>query len=127
MLKAAIINVLLLCLYGMFGCRYYNEEELYDDSEVKCDTVNVTLSNSINSILALNCYSCHSNSNAIPFGSGINLETYSGLSATALSGRLVGAITHSPGFVPMPHNAAKLDDCSIEKIKAWINDGALNN
>jgi hypothetical protein len=127
MARAVVIHVLLLFLYGITGCRYHNEEELYGPSDAKCDTVNITLSNSINQILTLNCYSCHSSSNAGPLGAGINLQTYSELRTIALSGRLAGAITHSSGFVPMPLNGTKLDDCSIEKIKAWIKNGALNN
>jgi hypothetical protein len=43
------------------------------------------------------------------------------------NGKLVGAITHAAGFLPMPQSAPKLSDCNINKIKDWVNRGALNN
>jgi len=45
----------------------------------------------------------------------------------ALNGTLAGAIEHTPGFTPMPQFGDKLSDCNIAIIKAWINNGALNN
>jgi len=42
-------------------------------------------------------------------------------------GNLFGAITHNPSRSPMPKDGAKLDTCSITKIKIWIDKGALNN
>lgn len=128
MKRAAAIVVLGFCLCFVFSCRYDSEEELYpQDEEPMCDTLNVSLSNTIRPILNANCYSCHSASNASVFGAGINLENYSELQNIAQSGRIIGAITHSPGFVAMPLEGIKLDECSINKIKAWINNGALDN
>ncbi|MBN1987718.1 MAG: hypothetical protein JW761_15505 [Prolixibacteraceae bacterium] len=117
--------MLILLSVAFFSCRYDNEEELYGDAI--CDTSNVTYAQTVKPILTASCYSCHSVSNANSFGSGINLETYSELMIQINNGRLVGAISHSPGYTPMPQVGAKLDDCSIEKIKAWINEGAANN
>jgi hypothetical protein len=39
----------------------------------------------------------------------------------------VGAITHAPGFTPMPQGGAKLPACEIAKIKAWVDAGSPNN
>lgn len=129
MKRASIIFILALSSFFLYNCQYDNEEELYSDINAgeKCDTLNITLSNTVEPILSENCYSCHSNSNSGTFGAGINLETYSELMELVHSGRLTGAITHSPGFSAMPQGGEKLDDCSISKIRAWINSGALNN
>jgi hypothetical protein len=129
MKRGIFILILVLTSFLVYNCMYDNEEELYPDidSGEKCDTLNISLSNSIKPILSNNCYSCHSNSNSGTFGAGINLETYSGLVEMVNRGRLIGAITHSPGFIAMPQGGTKLDDCSISKIRAWINGGALNN
>ena len=129
MKRAALIVVLTIISIFVYNCRYDNEEELYaeTDPEEICDTLNVRYSLSIQPILSANCYSCHSNTTSGAFGSGINLESHSGLVEVAHSGRLTGAITHSPGFSAMPQGGTKLDDCSINKIKAWIKEGALNN
>jgi cytochrome c5 len=126
MKRVAIIGFLLFFCF-ILSCRYDSEEELYFDEDQKCDTINVTFTNTIRPILTANCFSCHSGSNAGSFGAGINLEAYESLLATVNSGRLTGAIMHSPGFSAMPLDGTKLDDCSINKIRAWINSGALNN
>lgn len=111
------------------GCYYDNEERLYPtiDSSNSCDTTNVTLSQSVMPILQSRCLGCHGANVANGLGSGINLETYSELTKWVNNGQLEGAINHDPGYMPMPQGASKLDDCSINKITAWINRGALND
>lgn len=119
----------LFLISFLTGCYYDNEERLYPtiDSSNSCDTTNVTLSQSVMPILQSRCLGCHGASVANGLGSGINLETYSELTKWVNNGQLEGAINHSPGFMPMPQGASKLDDCSINKITAWINRGALND
>ena len=89
-----------------------------------CNTTNVTFSGTIKPIFTKYCTGCHSG--AAPTG-GINLTLYTDASGVAKSGRLVGAITHAPGFAPMPQGGAKLPQCEIDKIKAWVNAGSPNN
>jgi hypothetical protein len=55
------------------------------------------------------------------------LDTYEDVKALAVSGRLLGSISHSTGFVPMPEGADKLDDNSIDAVRIWIDEGASNN
>ncbi len=107
-------------------CQYNNEEAMYGKNE-NCDTGNVTYSQTIKPLLTNNCYSCHSANNANSFGEGINLESFIELVSVANSSRLIGALEHLPGYDAMPSGGTKLDDCAIEKIKVWINSGALNN
>ena len=91
----------------------------------QCDTTNVTYSGYVRPLLNTYCVGCHSGST--PSG-GITLNSHSGVQSVALNGRLIGAITWANGYTPMPQGATmKLSDCKINKIKAWINDGAPNN
>ena len=41
-------------------------------------------------------------------------------------GSMVGALNHEPGFTPMPNppGSPKIAQCDIDKIEAWIADGA---
>jgi hypothetical protein len=46
--------------------------------------------------------------------------------AQATNGNLMGVINHAAGYSPMPKNSPKMDDCTISKIQAWINNGSPN-
>ncbi|MEO7444152.1 MAG: hypothetical protein ABIT96_03800, partial [Ferruginibacter sp.] len=67
---------------------------------------------------------CHSG--GTPSG-GIDLSNYTIVKALALNGRLYGAVTHAPGYSPMPKNASKLSACNLSQIRKWIDAGAPNN
>ncbi|MEO6584437.1 MAG: hypothetical protein ABIO05_08940 [Ferruginibacter sp.] len=95
-----------------------------NNSSSGCDTTKFKYSADIQPILAANCTGCH---NATTFAAGLNFTQYDVVKQTAINGRLVGTITHTPGYSPMPRNAAKLSDCKITQIKKWIAAGALNN
>ncbi|MGV3656306.1 MAG: hypothetical protein ACO1NX_00070, partial [Chitinophagaceae bacterium] len=90
-----------------------------------CVTTNMRYGADIAPIIQANCFACHSNATASI--SGFSLEGHSNLKAKVDDGRLLGAITHATGFSPMPQGSAKLSDCNISKITAWINAGAPNN
>ncbi len=122
-MKYLIIIGIFFIAFSFTGC-YYDKELLNPGSS--CDTLFVTYSASINPILTAFCTSCHSGVNA---PNGIKLDTYPNVKSLALdpSGILLGVIRHSPGFVPMPQNGSKLNDCNIAKIAKWIREGALNN
>ena len=92
--------------------------------ENSCDTLNVTYSGSIASILQSSCVGCHSGST--PDGQ-INLTTHSGVSAVALDGRLIGSVNHSYGFVAMPKGGNQLSTCQLDLLRIWVNAGAQNN
>jgi mono/diheme cytochrome c family protein len=89
-----------------------------------CDTSAVSYSGFIAPLFNTFCAGCHSGGN--PSG-GLVLNSYNGVKAVAVNGRLVGAISWSAGYQKMPQSGNKLSDCSIAKITAWINDGAPNN
>ena len=100
------------------------KNETCDDNAGGCNTDNITYSGFVAPLLASNCVGCHSG--GAPSG-GITLNTHAGVRTVALNGRLFGAISHASGFQPMPRGSAKLPQCSIDKIKSWIDDGAANN
>ena len=87
-----------------------------------CVTTNMSFVNNILPIFASNCNGCH---NATAPSGGINLTTYAGVKSK--STRIVGSIAHSAGYIPMPSSTTKLSDCDINKITAWISQGAINN
>lgn len=91
-----------------------------------CDTTHATYAAVVRPVISSNCaYSgCHAGSGA---SAGINLETVAGLQSIAASGDLIGTITHASGHSPMPKNRARLPDCDISQISAWVNAGAQNN
>ena len=104
------------------GC-YYDKQELLNPNST-CDTTIVTYSGSVNPLITASCTGCHSGANA-PLG--IKLDVYTDVNTQALNGKLLGAITHSPGFSPMPKNGTKLSDCNIAKIENGLNAGAPDN
>jgi hypothetical protein len=116
--------VLIIALYNQ-SCTYHNEESFFPELG-KCDTLDVSYSNDIVPVLEVNCFSCHSSENA-PLISGINLEDHSNLTNYAKNGKLIGVIKHEQGLIPMPPSGNMIDDCSINKIEAWINQGSKNN
>lgn len=120
-MKAKLV-LLLVIMAVLSSCYYDNEEELYNCS---VDAANTKFSTSINSILtSYGCKGCH---NGASSSAGINLETYAGVKAVVDNGKLVGAVNHSQGFVPMPQGGVKMNGCDIKKIQAWISSGAANN
>lgn len=106
------------------SCSYDAEEELYPLNG-SCNTDNVTYSGTVSGLLSsYGCLGCHSN--PAPEGN-INLQGHTNVKAMASTGKLFGAINHSPGFRPMPEGAPKMNSCDISKVKAWIDAGAPNN
>lgn len=95
-----------------------------DENAGQCDTTNITYSGFVAPLLTTYCVGCHSG--GAP-SAGIMLNTHAGVQSVALNGRLYGAISHASGFQPMPRGSAKLPQCTIDKVKSWINDGAPNN
>lgn len=116
------LPMLLSMLLYIPACYYDVEEELYPD--MGCATDNVTYSGTVLPILEANCLICHS---AVANNGNVTLEGYDKLLEIVNSGRLLGAVRHEPGFSPMPQNQPQLVECTIQKIEAWINDGAPNN
>ena len=106
------------------GCYWDNVETMLPENEL-CDTLQVSFSSDVVPILTNNCYSCHSNSNAPAFASGLSLEDHEDVAA--YSYRIIGSINHREGFLPMPKDQEQLDSCQVKTMEAWVNQGKLNN
>jgi hypothetical protein len=113
----------ITCSCFTWACTYNNEEELYKALN-GCDTTDISYNLDVLPILQNNCYTCH---NQTSLEGGINLEGYARVKSIAQNGRLVGAISHSPGFAHMPKNASKLPSCDISKISRWVEAGMPEN
>ncbi len=118
------IVLLLVSSIALSSCYYDNAEDLYRQL-APCDTANVKYSVQVVNILSQNCYRCHGG-NAVD-GSGVRLQDINVLRTNALDGTLLNVLKHTPGYVQMPKNAAKLSNCDIAIIEAWVKQGAPNN
>ena len=129
----AYLSALLFSIV-LISCSKSNESDLNGNNNNPppgggntngCDTVNMKFATNIKPILHGNCYTCHSNENFAV--SGVKLEDYDDLKMHVDDGDIMGVITHAAGFPAMPQGGAKLSDCNIIKIRAWIDRGAPNN
>lgn len=89
-----------------------------------CDTTAFTFSATVVPLINNYCKGCH---NPASLGGGIDLSSYSGIKSVAVNGKLMGSITHSPGYVAMPQGGNKLQDCQVKQIEKWIKAGLNNN
>ena len=123
----------LLILFLLHGCYYDNADELNPGTE-PCDTTGVvSFSADILPIMLHNCGSqndaCHSSTGS---QSNYGLDSYSSVISTInSSGTFIKTITHDPTISSskwMPLNSnAKISECNIQKIHAWLNRGLPNN
>jgi len=110
----------------LIACSYDSEEELYGIT--LCDTELMSFTDDVWPIIQENCVSCHGGET--PFA-GLALEQYSQIRTSADDASDAGLINRieryegEPGF--MPKDLSRLEQCSIDKIKAWVEQGALEN
>ena len=126
------INLLLFLISAGFavttmlsGCYKHNVEELYPLEA--CDTVLVSYSAIIEPLIRENCYDCHNSVNYKSNGGNLLLEGYSNLFVVIPDGTLLSSVSQDGKTSRMPRNAPKLDDCTILKIKEWLDQGFPNN
>lgn len=117
-------SIFIICCIVLTGC-YYDKEELLYPGSGNCDTSNSTFSAVVMpSLQTYGCLGCHSGS--APSGN-VLLSNYNAIKTYVQNGKLLGSISHSGGYSPMPQGGNKMSACDINKIKAWIDAGALNN
>jgi hypothetical protein len=123
--NSKLLSILVFICITVASCSKDNEQEITDNpGGGTCDTVNVKYATGVVPILQANCYSCHGNGAS---EGGVSLDNYNAVRTRADNESLLGSITHASGHSPMPKNGAKLSDCNINKIRSWVNNGALNN
>jgi hypothetical protein len=126
--KWSLLMIAMLMVAFITSCYYDNEETLYP-ATADCDTESMSFSQDVWPVISSSCTGCHGG--ASPAG-GIPLEGYANVSNSGAIdpgnyGSLYGCISHASGNSPMPKNGDKLSDCTISKIKAWIDQGMLEN
>lgn len=123
-MKRFVVVVAGIVAFTLAGCYYDKEEELYGVG-APCDPGVVTYSSTITGILSgYGCMTCHVGTNA---SGNISLQGYGNVRIVALNGKLLGSISHSAGFSPMPQGGNKMSACDISKVKVWVDGGAVNN
>lgn len=132
MMKKNVLAValLMLGLVAMSSCSTDNVEDLTPEVD-PCDTVTVTFSGTISTIIELNC----SNPNFNPGGSCheagspiADYTTYAGFKAKVDNGqlreRVLNQRTMPPPFSEGPR---ALSACDMKLIERWLDAGAPNN
>ena len=95
-----------------------------------CDTTNVTYSGTIVPLMNNYCTGCHGSSGNT---TGINLTSYAdagtdaGVQTIAADGRLWGAVSHEAGYSAMPPGGNMLQDCQLDEIRIWLENGYPND
>jgi hypothetical protein len=118
---------LAIILTGCYNDKY---NKLYPatSTAVTCDTTAVSFSSTIQPILNSYCTSCHA-TGGVGAGYGDFTSYTTSLVSQATSGNLVTdiSITNTGDIHHMPQSQPSLSSCDIEKITAWVNQGAQNN
>lgn len=87
-----------------------------------CDTTNVTFSGEVWPILEATCKGCHSTS---PSG-GVKITNYSEVKDLVDAGTLQNVLSRKGPRSPMPPTGP-LEQCAMDQIRIWIEDGAQDN
>jgi hypothetical protein len=118
MKKLFVALLLLSTTLTFLSCKSDNEEDLFLGNE--CNTEGVSYGDFVAPQMAASCNSCH--------GSGTIITTnHTNLRTIALNGKLMGSINHETGYLPMPQGQPKLEQCTRQKLGAWVSDGAPDN
>jgi hypothetical protein len=88
-----------------------------------CDSIHVTFSGTIRSIVENNCKSCHSGTAP---SAGLLLNTYDDVKTAMVSKHLIDHLLEQNDYSLMPQSGP-LSTCNIAQFKKWYNDGLPNN
>ena len=122
MYKAVLFSFILI----LSSCLYSNLEEMNPLEELcVTDTVSVTYTKDIAPLLTENCgttNTCHQTTGNL---SDVPLATYEDVNSVVITGQLLSAVTHDGNAPFMPKGGNILEDCKLNKIRAWINQGVI--
>jgi hypothetical protein len=125
-----ILLLAAIFAFGLQACYNDNEEELYPQPAggSTCDTAGVSYAATTSKIISQNCAlsGCHAGPSGASNGA---FDGYQNIKAYLTNNKpnFIGAINQTGGYSPMPKGTAKLSDCDILKLEAWINSGYPNN
>ena len=124
-MKKYTLALLFLCGILCRACYYDNEEDLYQFVQGEtCTVTDATYAADIVPLLVAHCNRCHRNERQ---DGNVNLEGYSNVKPYVDNGSLFGTTNHEVGYSVMPTNGIKIPSCEIEKMRIWIENGALDN
>lgn len=84
----------------------------------------ITYSQTVAPLIEAKCFMCHSQEVYKTKASRNKIYTYESLKKMAVSGTLMGAITHQKGYIAMPYKKnEKIDTCAIATIAKWVATG----
>lgn len=112
--------IALLCLCA---CQHRADELL--PPATPCNTGEVTWSGTVMPILQTRCAlpTCH-----VVGGNGTgDLTSYGGVLPQVQNGKLLKAVQHLPGAIPMPPDGNMIPACEIAALVEWVNNGAPEN
>ena len=106
------------------SCNYDNEGSLYGISD--CDTNFVSFGMDIYPIISSHCTMCHSDPSP---SAGLALETHAQIYQSAIDpyNGVIDRISRPEGDPLMMPGSYRIPQCQIDKIVAWVEQGALNN
>jgi len=112
---------LILCasVLVIFSC---GEDE--DPPETTCETEGLTYGNFAKDFIDQTCATSGCHDGEVATSMTFGMIDYESTKTAVDFGKIIGSINHQDGFSNMPRGEEKLDDCSIMKMTAWINDGA---
>jgi len=93
-----------------------------DENFGGCNMDDAKFGTFIQPLMQAKCQGCHSGN--APQG-GIKLTSYAEIKTVAMNGKLYSAVARTSNW--MPKGGAKLDDCNLQKIQAWVSAGAPQN
>ena len=112
-------------LLGAAGCSYgHGDPAPIGTCDVSPQAV--TYGGVVSPIFDAHCRKCHGSSVAALKGGGNDFGSHTAINRYP-SATLLGCIRHAPGYDPMPQNQAKLSDCDIRRIEAWVANSKPNN
>jgi hypothetical protein len=118
----------ILSLLFLPHCSYESEENLY--GEELCDTTLLSFALDISPIVVDHCSGCHGGTSTSAASAGLLLVSYSQIQSSAtdlsLSG-MINRISRLQGDPLMMPSSYRIPQCQIDKIIAWVDQGALNN
>jgi hypothetical protein len=117
-----LLLIALTALICLTSCEYNNFEAM-NPADV-CDTLNMTYTKNIQPLLSANCGTNNTCHQSIGNTSDVPLVTYQDLMNVVLTGQFLSSVIHDGNAAQMPKGGGKLDDCKINTIKAWINQGS---
>ncbi|MEN9951592.1 MAG: hypothetical protein RLY85_2344 [Bacteroidota bacterium] len=118
-------NLILIAITVFSASCFYDKADLVYPVASTCDTTAVKYSTTIAPVLTASCNGCHGGTAAA--GAGIVLDNYNSVKTWVTNGKLLNSMLQNGKASAMPKGGGKLDNCTLNKISSWINQGALNN